>query len=344
MASPASNRYSVAPLFCRPWTLNGIPPRLIESHYEHNYGGAVARLNALAQELAALDPASTPPDVISRLKRDELAALNSTLLHELYFASLGGDGRAVPETMAAAMVRDFGSVDRWRREFVALAGDLAGGSGWVLLSYVPRDRRLVNHAGSDHGQTVAGGVPILALDMYEHAYHLEFGANATAYVAAFMRNIDWSAVTARYDDAAKVAPPRPLEQKQFADLPAVTVEDVKAMLASGTPVQIIDTRPRHYSSRTQEIMEGAVWRDPERLDEWIGELSKSTPVVTFCVYGFHIGCETAATLRKAGFDARYMAGGHFGWKAAQGPTRLFDAALPVAGATAGNGQRDAAET
>jgi superoxide dismutase, Fe-Mn family len=285
--------------------------------------GAVARLNALAQELAALDPASTPPDVISRLKRDELAALNSTLLHELYFASLGGDGRAVPETMAAAMVRDFGSVDRWRREFVALAQSLAGGSGWVLLSYVPRDRRLVNTAGSDHGQTVAGGIPILALDMYEHAYHLEFGANATAYVAAFMRNIDWSAVTARYDDAAKVAPPRPLEQKQFADLPAVTVEDVKAMLASGTPVQIID---------------------PERLDEWIGELSKSAPVVTFCVYGFHIGCETAATLRKAGFDARYMAGGHFGWKAAQGPTRLFDAALPVAGATAGNGQRDAAET
>ncbi|MFL5230074.1 MAG: Fe-Mn family superoxide dismutase, partial [Microvirga sp.] len=272
MASPASNRYSVAPLFCRPWTLNGIPPRLIESHYEHNYGGAVARLNALAQELATLDPASTPPDVISRLKRDELAALNSTLLHELYFASLGGDGRAVPETMAAAMVRDFGAVDRWRREFVALAQSLAGGSGWVLLSYVPRDHRLVNHAGSDHGQTIAGGIPILALDMYEHAYHLEFGANATAYVAAFMRNIDWSAVTARYDDAAKVAPPRPLEQKQFADLPAVTVEEVKAMLASGTPVQIIDTRPRHYSSRAQEIMEGAVWRDPERLDEWIGEL------------------------------------------------------------------------
>ena len=121
MASPASNRYSVAPLFCRPWTLNGIPPRLIESHYENNYGGAVARLNALAQELEALDPATTPPDVISRLKRDELAALNSTLLHELYFASLGGDGRAVPETMAAAMARDFGSVDRWRQEFVALA-------------------------------------------------------------------------------------------------------------------------------------------------------------------------------------------------------------------------------
>ena len=313
MHSLAPPRYSVAPLFCRPWTLNGISPRLIESHYEHNYGGAVARLNALAQELAALDPASTPPDVIGRLKRDEVAALNSMLLHELYFASLGGDGRAVPERMAAALAQDFGSVDRWRREFTALAAGLAGGSGWVLLSYVPRDRRLVNHAGSDHGQTLAGGLPILALDMYEHAYHLEFGANATAYVAAFMRNIDWSAVTARFEDATKVASPRPLEQKQFEDLPSVSVEEVKSMLASGTPVQIVDTRPRHYSSRAQEIMEGAVWRDPERLDEWIGELSKSAPVVTFCVYGFHIGCETAATLRKAGFDARYMAGGHFAW-------------------------------
>ena len=117
-------QYRIAPLFCRPWTLNGMSPRLIESHYEHNYGGAVVRLNAITEELAALDPATTPADAISRLKRDQLAALNSTLLHELYFASLGGDGRAVPEAMASALVRDFGSVDRWRREFVALAGGL----------------------------------------------------------------------------------------------------------------------------------------------------------------------------------------------------------------------------
>ena len=145
--------------------------------------------------------------------------------------------------MASALVRDFGSVDRWRREFVALAGALAGGSGWVLLTYVPRDGRLVNQRGADHNQSIAGGIPILALDMYEHAYQLDFGANATAYVAAFMRNIDWAAVQARYEDATKVGAPRPLEQKEFADVPAVTVEEVKAMLASGTPVQIIDTRP-----------------------------------------------------------------------------------------------------
>src|SRR5215217_2084956 len=143
--------------------------------------------------------------------------------------------------------------------------------------------------------------------------------------------IDWAAVLARYQNALQVAAPRPLEQKQFADLPSVTVEEVRAMVASGSPVQIIDTRPKHYTSRSHEIMAGAVWRDPERVDEWIGELSKEEPVITFCVYGFHIGCETAATLRKAGFDARFMAGGHYGWKAAKGAMRLFESASPSHG-------------
>lgn len=317
-------QYHLAPLFCRPWTLNGITPRLIESHYEGNYGSALRRLNAITEELEALDPATTSPEVVNRLKRDEAAALNSTLLHELYFASLGGDGRAVPEAMAEALARDFGSTDRWRREFVALAEALAGGSGWVLLTYVPRDGRLINQSGADHGQNIAGGIPILALDMYEHAYHIDFGANASAYVAAFMRNIDWTAVQGRYEDATRVAPPRPLEQKQFAGVPAMTVEEVKALLDAGERVQIIDARPRHYTTRAQDIMEGAVWRDPERLDEWIGELSKTDPVVTYCVYGFHVGCETAIALRKAGFDARYMAGGHYAWKAIGGKVKLFE--------------------
>jgi Fe-Mn family superoxide dismutase len=317
-------RYQIAPLFCRPWTLNGITPRLIESHYENNYGDAFNRLNAIAEELAALDPNATPAHVINRLKQEEMAALNSTLLHELYFASLGGDGRAVPEAMAKALTRDFGSVDRWRHEFIALASALAVSAGWALLTWVPRDGRLINQSVSDSSQGIAGGIPILALDMYEHAYQLDFGTNAAAYVAAFMRNIDWSAVQGRHEDAIEVKPPRPLAQKQFADLPSITVDEVKAMLQSGEPVQIIDTRPRHYSTRAQDIVDGAVWRDPERVGEWIGELSKTEPVVTFCVYGFHIGCETAATLRKAGFDARYMAGGHYAWKAAKGPVKLFD--------------------
>src|SRR5438128_793217 len=82
-------RYQLAPIYCRPWLLNGLSLKLIESHYENNYGGALRRLNAIAQKLQSLDFAATPGYVINGLKREELAALNSTLLHELYFARRG---------------------------------------------------------------------------------------------------------------------------------------------------------------------------------------------------------------------------------------------------------------
>jgi Fe-Mn family superoxide dismutase len=314
-------RYNLTPIPCRPWLLNTLSLKLVESHYENNYGGALRRLNAIAEKLESLDFAKTPAFVLNSLKREEMVALNSTLLHELYFASLGGEGKLSP-AIVEILARDFGSVDRWRDEFVAMGNGLAGGSGWVLLTYVPRDKRLVNQYASDHGQALAGALPILALDMYEHAYHMDFGANAKAYVDTFMRNIDWKAVEARYQDASRVEPPRPLEQPEFGDLPGVGVEEVKAMLDSGTPVQLIDARPKHYVSRTQDIIEGAVWRDPERVQEWAGALSKSDPVVVFCVYGFHVGCRTAATLRDAGFDAAYMKGGHCAWKAIGGATRM----------------------
>src|SRR5207245_10887730 len=162
-------RYQLKPIFCRPWLLNGLSTRLIESHYENNYGRALRRLNAITEKLESLDFAQTPGYAINSLKREELIALNSTLLHELYFASLGGDGKPT-ELLAEVLARDFGSVERWRNEFVAMANGLAGGSGWVLLNYVPRDHRLVNQYAADHGQALAGGIPILACDMYEHAY------------------------------------------------------------------------------------------------------------------------------------------------------------------------------
>jgi len=315
-------KYQLAPFFCRPWLLNGLSQRLIESHYENNYGGALRRLNAITEKLEALDYASAPAYIVNGLKRDELVALNSTLLHELYFASLGGDGKPTA-MLAAALARDFGSLDRWRDEFVAMATGLAGGSGWVLLTHLPRDNRLINQYAADHSQAIAGGIPILALDMYEHAFHIDFGANAKAYIEAFMRNVDWKAVQARYEDACQVAPPRPLVQEEFADVPAVSVEEVKAMVDAGKRVQIIDTRPRFYVSRTQDIMDGAQWRDPERVQQWAGELSKTDPVVTFCAYGFHVGCQTATALRDAGFDATYMKGGHSAWKAIGGPIKTY---------------------
>src|SRR6478609_2567078 len=174
-------RYQLKPIFCRPWTLNSLSPRLIESHYENHYGGALRRLNSITEKLESLDFAATPPYVINSLKREELIALNSTLLHELYFASMGGEGKVNP-AMSEALARDFGSAQRWRTEFSAMGYALGGGSGWVLLTWMPRDGRLINQYASDHTQAIPGGMPVLALDMYEHAYHIDFGANAKAYV------------------------------------------------------------------------------------------------------------------------------------------------------------------
>jgi Fe-Mn family superoxide dismutase len=87
-------------------------------------------------------------------------------------------------------------------------------------------------------------------------------------------------------------------------------------------VQLVDTRPKHFVSRQQDIADGVVWRDPERVSEWMGELSKEKPVVVYCAYGFHVGCRTAIALRDAGFDARYMTVGHSGWKAVGAPIKM----------------------
>ena len=315
-------RYSLKPLHCRPWLLQGLSPKLIESHYENNYGGALRRLNAIAAQLEGADFAKLPGFTLNGLKREELIAHNSVILHELYFASLGGDGRD-PGSFAEVLSRDFGSVDRWKAEFAAMGRALGGGSGWVLLTYVPREGTLVNQYASDHSQSLVNAIPILALDMYEHAYHIDFGANAGAYVDTFLRNIDWKGVAARYQGASKVEPLADLAQKEFGDLPGVSVEEVKTMLDSGQRIQFIDARPKHYVTRTQDIIDGATWRDPERVKDWAGALSKSDPVVVFCVYGFHIGCQTAGALREAGFDAKYMKGGHAAWKAIGGPVKLF---------------------
>ena len=179
-----------------PSTLHGLSEKLLRSHHEHNYGGAVRRLNAIRAELASMPFERTPGFALNGIKREELIATNSIVLHELYFASLGGDGKPAKD-MSEALARDFGSMDRWRAEFRAMGYALGGGSGWVLLTWVPRDARLINQYASEHSQAIAGGVPILALDMYEHAYHMDFGANAKAYVDTFMRNLDWKAAIAQ---------------------------------------------------------------------------------------------------------------------------------------------------
>ncbi|HEX9465833.1 MAG TPA: Fe-Mn family superoxide dismutase [Alphaproteobacteria bacterium] len=185
-----------------PGRIKGMSEKLLVSHYENNYGGAVKRLNAIGEQLASLDFDKAPVFVVNGLKREELIATNSMILHELFFDGLGGEGQP-GGALAEALNRDFGSVARWRSEFTAVGRALGGGSGWVMLSYSPRDRRLVNQWASDHTTNLAAGRPILVMDMYEHAYHMDYGAAAAKYVDAFMQVIRWDNVARLHGEAQR---------------------------------------------------------------------------------------------------------------------------------------------
>lgn len=196
--------YQPKPMPFDPKSIAGISEKVLVSHYENNYVGAVKRLNAIGAQLAELDFAKAPNFVINGLKREELVASNSMILHEIYFDGLGGAGK--PSTsLADAIARDFGSMERWRAEFSAMGKAEGGGSGWVILSYSPRDKRLVNQWAADHTTTLAGGRPVLVLDMYEHAYHMDYGAAAAKYVDIYMEAIKWDNAAALYDQYRREA-------------------------------------------------------------------------------------------------------------------------------------------
>jgi superoxide dismutase, Fe-Mn family len=194
--------YSVKPLLCDPARIKGMSERLIISHYENNYGGAVKRLNLIEEKLAELDYANAAGFLINGLKREQLIAMNSMCLHELFFDGLG-DQSEPGAVLREALAAHFGSYERWRSKFIAIGKALGGGSGWVLLSWSPRDRKLVNQWASDRCHTLAGGTPILALDMYEHSYHIDFGAKVGTYVDTFMAAIRWSNPDRLFDQLAK---------------------------------------------------------------------------------------------------------------------------------------------
>lgn len=139
--------FQIKPLSCDPVRIKGMSERLIISHYDNNYGGAVKRLNVIEQKLSELDYDSAPGFLINGLKREQLVAMNSMILHELFFDGLGEQSEP-GKPLREAIIKDFGSYERWRSEFIAMGKALGGGSGWVLLSWSPHDRKLVNQWGA----------------------------------------------------------------------------------------------------------------------------------------------------------------------------------------------------
>jgi superoxide dismutase, Fe-Mn family len=314
--------YRITPLELTPMELEGLSERLIASHYENNYGGAVRRLNAISAELAKLDPAKAPIFVLNGLKREELIATNSMILHEIYFAGLGGPKRQgkpasepLPE-LAAALTRDFGSLAAWRAEFSSMGKALGGGSGWVLLVWSPRAGRLVNQWAADHTHALADGRVVLALDMYEHAYHIDFGAKPAAYVDAYMVNLNWEWAEGRFRHVTANAP---APQPHYGN-GALAPEAFRGELTAGAQPLLLDVRRRKAFEASPDMIAGAEWREPEKVEDWAASLPAGREIVVYCVYGHNVSEDTAAALKARGLNARALAGGIAAWHAIGGPT------------------------
>jgi Fe-Mn family superoxide dismutase len=185
------------PLPFDPKSLNGLSAKLMQSHWENNYGGAVKALNTIRSRLKqALNDASTPAYVYTGLKREQLLRTGSVVLHEYYFGNLGGSGKAGSD-VRTKLAGSFGTFDAWESEFRKVGQGLGGGSGWVVLGFNRSLKLLENYWMADHATGPVDSTPVLVMDMYEHAYHMDYGAAAAKYIDAFFANINWETVASR---------------------------------------------------------------------------------------------------------------------------------------------------
>lgn len=199
-----SDALSLKPLAFSPAKLKGISEKLIKSHWENNYGGAVKALNVTKKHLQeALNTKDFPPYLYAEMKREHLMRTSSVVLHEHYFGNLGGDGKTAGEILSS-IKSAFGSFDTWETEFRRIGQGLSGGSGWVILGYNLQLKQLENYWSWDHMHNSPATMPILIMDMYEHAYQMDYGAATAKYIDAFFQNIHWQVADERLLAARKM--------------------------------------------------------------------------------------------------------------------------------------------
>ncbi|HXI55965.1 MAG TPA: Fe-Mn family superoxide dismutase [Polyangia bacterium] len=202
-AAAFAGKHVVAPLTFDPKKLNGISEKMIVSHHDNNYAGAVKNLNKVEENLASVTK-DTPGFVVSGLKERELTFTNSAILHQHYFGNLGGNGKpsgAIEKLLAAS----YGGMARWEETFRALGNSLGGGSGWAVVDFNFLTGDVRSYWAGNHTQALAFGAPLLVMDMYEHAYAIDYGSAAGKYIDAFFKNVNWDEVNRRLDRAEKAA-------------------------------------------------------------------------------------------------------------------------------------------
>lgn len=200
----------------------------------------------------------------------------------------------------------------------------------MILAWSERLGRLVNQWAADHAHGLAGATPILALDMYEHSYHVDFGAKAAAYVDQVMANLNWERIDARYRMAIgeevgtdKLFLPFGAPTQEEA---RISAEELKSALENGDdrrPVLLDLCLPRDLPRRT-DMLPGACMHAPAALPRWVEELSRERPIVVYCICGFQVSGTAVTELRERGYAARALVGGITAWHAIGGTTVPLD--------------------
>lgn len=194
-----SYEHRPAPLKFKAAKMNGLSEKLIVSHWENNYGGSVKALNEIRKKINEfLKSKEVPAYIYNDLKREHLMRTGSVVNHELYFENLGGNGKGDGK-IHKLISESFGNFTQWENEFRRIGNGLGGGPGWVILGYNKHLKVLENYWTYDHMHAAFLTEPLLIMDMYEHSYQMDFGAQAAKYVDAFLRNVNWDVVNKRLE-------------------------------------------------------------------------------------------------------------------------------------------------
>ena len=196
-SAPKAFEYQAKPLPFAYNALDGISEQTNKCHHDTHYTGYVKKRNEIEQKLVTVDRTAANANFseFGELKRRETFNANGQILHELYWDILGGDGKPAGEVVDK-LKTDFGSYDNWVADFKACA---KAALGWALLVYDPFDGRLHNYSGDTHNQGgVWGSIPLIPIDVFEHAYYHDNGPDRAKYIEAFLRNLKWSEVEKRY--------------------------------------------------------------------------------------------------------------------------------------------------
>jgi Fe-Mn family superoxide dismutase len=206
-----SHDYKAKPLPFRT-PLKGISDRTVQNHHDKLYAGYVEKKNEIENRLEKLgreivqDNApggNTTYSELRELKEGETYAVNGVYLHEWYFEMLGGDGSySNAREIAAALAESYGSVESFIKYFSECA---MAARGWTVLAWDTKEQRLWAYNCDAHNQGgVWGALPVIVLDVYEHAYFMDYGADRKKYIEAFWKNFNWSAANELFKKASAI--------------------------------------------------------------------------------------------------------------------------------------------